>query len=142
MQSLSKLKEVKRLDSLVKAHVLLAVMADKAAPECRLNVLRAYTVVLRIWQVWMDLGLFFFFYQGQIVPALTTIIVNWLCCTIVLLCYCALFVPQVSMEVCHEISVEMTKSPSSPPPSPKKGKGKAQKSKAVSPGIEDFLELT
>lgn len=86
--------------------------------------------------------LVFFFYQGQIVPALTTIIVNWLCCTIVLLCYCALFVPQVSMEVCHEISVEMTKSPSSPPPSPKKGKGKAQKSKAVSPGIEDFLELT
>lgn len=51
MQSLSQLKEVKRLDGLVKAHVLLAVMADKAAPECRLNVLTAYTFVLRIWQV-------------------------------------------------------------------------------------------
>lgn len=55
------------------------------------------------------------------------------CCAVVLLCA----VPQVSMEVCHEISVEMTKSPSSPPPSPKKGKGKAQKPKDVSPGIGD-----
>lgn len=71
-----------------------------------------------------ELRLFVVFYQGQIIFA-------------VLLCYCALFVPQVSMEVCHEISVEMTKSPSSPPPSPKKGKGKAQKPKDVSPGIGD-----
>lgn len=59
VQSLSKLKEVKRLDSLVKAHMLLYVMADKAVPECRLSILRAYTFVLRIWQVWMDLGFFF-----------------------------------------------------------------------------------
>lgn len=63
---------------------------------------------------------------------------NVFCCASVLLCYCALFVPQVSMEVCHKISVEMMKTPSSPPPSPKKGKGKAQKAKQVSPGILDF----
>lgn len=50
-QSLSNLKEVWRLDSLVRAHTLLAVMADKTSPEHQLNLLRAYTFVLRIWQV-------------------------------------------------------------------------------------------
>lgn len=71
MQSLSKLKEVKRLDSLVKAHVLLAVMADKRAPECRLNVLTAYTFVRRIWQVWMGLSRFFLLSnKGQLVELL------------------------------------------------------------------------
>lgn len=45
------------------------------------------------------------------------------------------FLLQVSMEVCHEISIEMVKTPSSPPPSPtksKKGKGKPKKAKDVS----------
>lgn len=65
-----------------------------------------------------------------------------ICPFLLLLCYCALFVPQVSMEVCHKISVEMTKTFSSPPPSPKKGKGKAQKTKAVSPGIKVFTWMT
>lgn len=50
-QSLSDLKEVRHLDSLVRAHTLLAVMADKTSPEHQLNLLRAYTFVLQIWQV-------------------------------------------------------------------------------------------
>lgn len=50
-QHLSNLREVRRLDSLVRAHTLLAVMADKTSPEHQLNLLRAYTFVLRIWQV-------------------------------------------------------------------------------------------
>ncbi|XP_070834007.1 cilia- and flagella-associated protein 46 [Chaetodon trifascialis] len=52
-QSLSNLKEVRRLDSLVRAHTLLAVMTDKASPEHQLNLLRAYSFVLQIWQVSM-----------------------------------------------------------------------------------------
>lgn len=50
-QRLCNLKEVWRLDGLVRAHTLLAVMADKTSPEHQLNLLRAYTFVLRIWQV-------------------------------------------------------------------------------------------
>ncbi|XP_044228761.1 cilia- and flagella-associated protein 46 isoform X1 [Thunnus albacares] len=52
-QSLSNLREVQRLDSLVRAHTLLAVMADRTSPEHQLNLLRAYTFVLLIWQVSM-----------------------------------------------------------------------------------------
>ncbi|XP_051232115.1 cilia- and flagella-associated protein 46 [Dicentrarchus labrax] len=52
-QSLSNLKEVRCLDSLVQAHILLAVMAGKTSPEHQLNLLRAYTFVLQIWQVSM-----------------------------------------------------------------------------------------
>ncbi|XP_073337460.1 cilia- and flagella-associated protein 46 isoform X1 [Pagrus major] len=52
-QSLSNLKEVWRLDSLVRAHTLLAVMADRTSSEHQLNLLRAYTFVLQIWQVSM-----------------------------------------------------------------------------------------
>ncbi|XP_044070722.1 cilia- and flagella-associated protein 46 isoform X2 [Siniperca chuatsi] len=55
-QSLSNLKEVRRLDSLVRAHTLLALMADKTSPEHQLNLLRAYTFVLRIWQVSVAVG--------------------------------------------------------------------------------------
>ncbi|XP_070772644.1 cilia- and flagella-associated protein 46 [Enoplosus armatus] len=55
-QSLSNLKEVRCLDSLVRAHTLLAVMVDKTSPEHQLNLLRAYTFVLRIWQVSMAVG--------------------------------------------------------------------------------------
>ncbi|XP_074502975.1 cilia- and flagella-associated protein 46 isoform X2 [Sebastes fasciatus] len=55
-QSLSDLKEVRRLDSLVRAHTLLAVMAGKASPEHQLNLLRAYLFVLQIWQVSMAVG--------------------------------------------------------------------------------------
>ncbi|CAJ1066948.1 LOW QUALITY PROTEIN: cilia- and flagella-associated protein 46 [Xyrichtys novacula] len=52
-KSLSDLKEVRRLDSLVRAHTLLAVMADRTAPEHQLYLLRAYTFVLQIWKVSM-----------------------------------------------------------------------------------------
>ncbi|XP_031140179.1 cilia- and flagella-associated protein 46 isoform X1 [Sander lucioperca] len=55
-QSLSNLKEVQHLDSLVRAHTLLAVMADKTSPEHQLNLLRAYSFVLQIWQVSMAVG--------------------------------------------------------------------------------------
>lgn len=50
-QSLSNLKEVWHLDSLVRAHTLLAVMADRTSSEHQLNLLRAYTFVLQIWRV-------------------------------------------------------------------------------------------
>ncbi|KAG7512173.1 cilia-and flagella-associated 46 isoform X1 [Solea senegalensis] len=50
-ENLSSLKEVRRLDCLVRAHTLLAVMADRASPEHQLNLLRAYAFVLQIWQV-------------------------------------------------------------------------------------------
>ncbi|XP_069395061.1 cilia- and flagella-associated protein 46 isoform X1 [Paralichthys olivaceus] len=52
-QNLSNLKEVRRLDGLVKAHTLLAVMTDRTSPEHQLNLLRAYTFVLQIWKVSM-----------------------------------------------------------------------------------------
>ncbi|KAM3842817.1 cilia- and flagella-associated protein 46 [Diretmus argenteus] len=51
--SLLELKEVRRLDGLVRTHTLLAIMADRTSPEHQLNLLRAYTFVLRIWQVSM-----------------------------------------------------------------------------------------
>ncbi|KAJ4948115.1 hypothetical protein JOQ06_019655, partial [Pogonophryne albipinna] len=47
----SNLKEVRCLDGLVRAHTLLAAMADRTSPEHQLNLLRAYTLVLQIWQV-------------------------------------------------------------------------------------------
>ncbi|XP_026212735.1 cilia- and flagella-associated protein 46 isoform X2 [Anabas testudineus] len=52
-QNLSNLKEVWRLDRLIQAHTLLAVMTNEASPEHQLNLLRAYTFVLQIWQVSM-----------------------------------------------------------------------------------------
>ncbi|XP_074531827.1 cilia- and flagella-associated protein 46 isoform X2 [Halichoeres trimaculatus] len=52
-QSVSDLKEVWRLDSLVRAHTLLAYMAYRATPEHQLSLLRAYTFVLQIWKVSM-----------------------------------------------------------------------------------------
>ncbi|KAG7245295.1 hypothetical protein INR49_015899 [Caranx melampygus] len=53
IQNLSGLREVRCLDYLVQAHTLLAVMADRTSPEHQLNLLRAYTFVLQIWQVAM-----------------------------------------------------------------------------------------
>lgn len=50
-ESVSKLKDVRRLEGLVRAHTLLAAMADRTSPEHQLNLLRAYVFVLRIWQV-------------------------------------------------------------------------------------------
>lgn len=50
-QSLAHFKDVRCLDNLVRAHVLLAVMAERTSPEHQLNLLRAFTVVLQIWQV-------------------------------------------------------------------------------------------
>ncbi|KAL6101538.1 cfap46 [Pungitius sinensis] len=55
-ESVSELKDVRRLEGLVRAHTLLAAMADKTSPEHRLNLLRAYVFVLRIWQVSMAVG--------------------------------------------------------------------------------------
>ncbi|XP_039478106.1 cilia- and flagella-associated protein 46 isoform X2 [Oreochromis aureus] len=52
-QNVSGLKEVHRLDYLIQAHTLLAIMEDKTSPEHQLNLLRAYTFVLQIWQVSM-----------------------------------------------------------------------------------------
>ncbi|XP_035810814.2 cilia- and flagella-associated protein 46 isoform X2 [Amphiprion ocellaris] len=52
-QNLSSLIEVRRLDYLIQAHTVLAVMASKTSPEHQLNLLRAYTFVLQIWQVSM-----------------------------------------------------------------------------------------
>ncbi|XP_030012468.1 LOW QUALITY PROTEIN: cilia- and flagella-associated protein 46 [Sphaeramia orbicularis] len=52
-QSLFNVEDVRRLDSLIRAHTLLAVMAGRTSPEHRLNLLRAYTFVLQIWQVSM-----------------------------------------------------------------------------------------
>uniref|UniRef100_A0A1A8IQ59 Tetratricopeptide repeat domain 40 n=1 Tax=Nothobranchius kuhntae TaxID=321403 RepID=A0A1A8IQ59_NOTKU len=50
-RSVSGLKEVCRLDLLVQAHVLLAVNSDKSSQEHQLNLLRAHTFILQIWQV-------------------------------------------------------------------------------------------
>lgn len=47
----SSLKEVRRLDYLIQAHTLLSIMEDKTSPEHQLNLLRAYTFVLQMWQV-------------------------------------------------------------------------------------------
>ncbi|XP_051816052.1 cilia- and flagella-associated protein 46 isoform X2 [Acanthochromis polyacanthus] len=52
-QNLSSLMEVRRLDYLIQAHTVLAVMAGKTSPEHQLNLLRAYTFVLQIWQASM-----------------------------------------------------------------------------------------
>ncbi|KAF7668645.1 hypothetical protein LDENG_00299490 [Lucifuga dentata] len=52
-QSLSDLREVRRLNGLVRAHTLLAVMADRTSPQHQLNLLRAYSFVLQIWKVSM-----------------------------------------------------------------------------------------
>ncbi|XP_034040296.1 cilia- and flagella-associated protein 46 [Thalassophryne amazonica] len=53
-QNLSNLREVRCLDSLVRAHTLLAVMAGRTSPQHQLNLLRAYTFVLQIWKVSMS----------------------------------------------------------------------------------------
>ncbi|KAM4729450.1 cilia- and flagella-associated protein 46 [Anableps anableps] len=50
-QNLSNLKEVRRLDQLIEAHTLLAIMSDRTSPEYQQNLLRAYILVLQIWQV-------------------------------------------------------------------------------------------
>ncbi|XP_029553954.1 cilia- and flagella-associated protein 46 isoform X5 [Salmo trutta] len=49
----SDLREVRRLDSLVRAHTLLAAMGDRASPQHQQNLLRAYSLVMQIWQVSM-----------------------------------------------------------------------------------------
>lgn len=127
-QSLSNLKEVWHLDSLVRAHTLLAVMADRTSSEHQLNLLRAYTFVLQIWRVGhldsnfdpslkldnVDVaGLKMFLSMGHLSI-------------------------QVSMAVCHEVASEMGKSqPTQPPLSAEskrgKDKGKGKKVKDVSP---------
>ncbi|XP_056903879.1 cilia- and flagella-associated protein 46 isoform X4 [Takifugu flavidus] len=52
-QSLAEPMDVRCLDGLVRAHVLLAVMSKRTSPEHQLNLLRASTFVLQIWQVSM-----------------------------------------------------------------------------------------
>lgn len=49
-QSLAEPLDVRCLDSLVRAHVLLAVMSKRTSPEHQLSLLRASTFVLQIWQ--------------------------------------------------------------------------------------------
>ncbi|XP_030628131.1 cilia- and flagella-associated protein 46 [Chanos chanos] len=53
MPCLSELKELKRLDNLVRAHTLIAFMEDRTSPTYQHNLLLAYTFVLQIWQVSM-----------------------------------------------------------------------------------------
>ncbi|XP_028983141.1 cilia- and flagella-associated protein 46 isoform X3 [Betta splendens] len=50
IHNLSNLKEVWRLDYLIQAHTLVAVMTDKTSPEYQLYLVRAYTFVLQIWK--------------------------------------------------------------------------------------------
>lgn len=59
-QNLSSLKEVRRLDQLIEAHTLLAIMSDRSSPEHEHNLLQAYTFVLQIWQVFHHLYYLFF----------------------------------------------------------------------------------
>lgn len=49
-QSLAEPMDVRCLDGLVRVHVLLAVMSKRTSPEHQLNLLRASTFVLQIWQ--------------------------------------------------------------------------------------------
>lgn len=51
IESLSGLKEVRRLDGLIQAHTLLAVMSGMNSHEHQLHLLRAHTFVLQVWQV-------------------------------------------------------------------------------------------
>ncbi|XP_024152713.1 cilia- and flagella-associated protein 46 isoform X3 [Oryzias melastigma] len=53
IESLSGLKEVRRLDGLIQAHTLLAVMSGMNSHEHQLHLLRAHTFVLQVWQVSM-----------------------------------------------------------------------------------------
>ncbi|KAM6956181.1 cilia- and flagella-associated protein 46 [Aplochiton taeniatus] len=53
VRRLSELREVRCLDRLVKAHTLLAIMADRTSPQHQRHLLTAYTLVLQIWQVSM-----------------------------------------------------------------------------------------
>ncbi|KAM8852116.1 cilia- and flagella-associated protein 46 isoform 2-T2 [Synchiropus picturatus] len=50
-QSLSSLSDVRRLDRLVQAHTLLAIIAGRTCPNYQHNLLRAYTCVLLIWKI-------------------------------------------------------------------------------------------
>ncbi|XP_034148794.1 cilia- and flagella-associated protein 46 isoform X2 [Esox lucius] len=50
---LSDLREVRRLDGLVRAYTLLAFTEDRTSPQHRQNLLMAYSLVLKIWQVSM-----------------------------------------------------------------------------------------
>ncbi|KAM3606725.1 uncharacterized protein V6R79_022079 [Siganus canaliculatus] len=52
-QSLSGMKEVQQLDSLVQAHTLLAIMTDRGSSEHQHNLLQACNFVLQIWEVSM-----------------------------------------------------------------------------------------
>ncbi|KAG7462737.1 hypothetical protein MATL_G00187960 [Megalops atlanticus] len=49
--SLCELRDVRRLEGLVRAHALLAAMLGGAGPQHRQHCLLAYSCVLRIWQV-------------------------------------------------------------------------------------------
>lgn len=141
-QSLSNLKEVRRLDSLVQAHTLLAVMTDKTSPEHQLNLLRAYTFVLQIWQV---LHLYYSIVLSLNFVNVDEFVLQMQIMFEVNMNLCALSL-QVSMAVGCEIFSETAKSqPLQSPPSAgsKKGKdkGKAKKVKDVSPIIIFDIEF-
>lgn len=143
MQNLSNLKEVRRLDCLVRAHTLLAVMADRTSPEHQLNLLRAYTFVLQIWQVlhlYYNIVLSLNWQCGWGRSSNANYVEYWMCTFV----HCILL--QVSMAVAFEISSEMAKSqPPQPPPSAgsKKGKdkGKCKKVKDVSLTAQNWFRI-
>lgn len=139
-QSLSNLKEVRRLDSLVQAHTLLAVMADKTSPEHQLNLLRAYTFVLQIWQV---LLIYYIMLSLNLVSVDESVFANarYFCGEYGSCIFVRCLSLQVSMAVGCEISNEVAKShPPQPPPSAgsKKGKdkGKGKNVKDVIPIVQ------
>ncbi|KAK7901384.1 hypothetical protein WMY93_018153 [Mugilogobius chulae] len=51
VEKVTDIKDVKCLDALVRAHVLLAVMAGRISPEYQPNLLRAYCFVRQMWEV-------------------------------------------------------------------------------------------
>lgn len=113
IHNLSNLKEVWRLDCLIQAHTLLAVMTDKTSPEHQLHLLRAYTFALQVWKV------------------LRHPLTIWDCSSHATHEHFALL--QVSMAVATEISSDMAKCqpPQSAGSRKDQDKGKSKKSKDV-----------
>lgn len=132
IQNLSGLKEVRCLAYLVQAHTLLAVMADRTSPEHQLNLLRAYTFVLQIWQV---LQLYWNLVHHSTLPMLMRLFPTQIILELKIECaFVRRISLQVAMAVACEISSETSKSQQlQPPPSAesKKGKDKGKGKKDV-----------
>lgn len=124
-QSLAHLKDVRCLDSLVQAHVLLAVMAERTSPEYQLNLLKAFTFVLQIWQVLPPL-------LSQEPTLLTLFIPKLFCGECGKYSFAECLSLQVSMAMYSQISPE-TKHYQEPLASPSSGSRKGNKVKNVKP---------